>query len=126
MEQAAKEVILECRGIKGVRACGGWTVALEVRAERCAVWIGENGSGKSTVTSIFAGMQPRIRSIRKTVKPRSMEWAATQGVGMIVQETGTLPEITVAENMFLCQADRFASFRKKGRAALARSTGRPW
>ena len=32
---------------------------------------------------------------------------------MIVQETGTVPEITVAENMFLCQADRFASFRKK-------------
>lgn len=42
-----------------------------------------------------------------------MHWAAAHGVGMIVQETGTVPEITVAENMFLCQTGQFADFRGK-------------
>lgn len=125
MDQATKhEVILKCRGITKVF---GPVVALdkvdlEVKRGEVRGLIGENGSGKSTVTSIFCGMQPADSGEMfykgQPWKPRSMEWAATQGVGMIVQETGTVPEITVAENMFLCQADRFASFHTK--------SGRRW
>ena len=123
MEQAAKrEVILECRKITKVF---GPVVALDnvdliVKRGEVRGLIGENGSGKSTVTSIFAGMQPADSGEMfykgEPWKPKSMEWAASRGVGMIVQETGTVPEITVAENMFLCQTGRFACFGdKKGK-----------
>lgn len=120
MDQATKhEVILKCRDITKVF---GPVVALnkvnlEVKRGEVRGLIGENGSGKSTVTSIFSGMQPADSGEMfykgQPWKPRSMEWASTQGVGMIVQETGTVPDITVAENMFLCQANRFASFKTR-------------
>ena len=37
-----------------------------------------------------------------------MNWALDKGVGMIVQESGTVPGITVAEYMFLCESERFS------------------
>ena len=119
MKQTANhEVIMEC---KGITKTFGPVVALDnvdltVKRGEVRGLIGENGSGKSTVTSIFSGMQPADSGEMfykgQPWKPSSMQWAATQGVGMIVQETGTVPEITVAENMFLCEANRFASFGK--------------
>ena len=49
--------------VRGVSKSFGPTVALKnvditVRAGEIRGLIGENGSGKSTVTSIYAGMQP--------------------------------------------------------------------
>ena len=86
-------------------------VNLEVRAGEIRGLIGENGSGKSTVTSIFSGMQkPDSGSMfykGEPWQPQSMSEALKKGIGMIVQESGTVPGITVAENMFLCQTERF-------------------
>ncbi len=120
VQTKTNEVVMEC---KNITKTFGPVVALDrvdlfVKRGEVRGLLGENGSGKSTVTSIFSGMQSADSGEMfykgQPWKPRSMEWAATQGVGMIVQETGTVPEITVAENMFLCQADRFASFQGKG------------
>lgn len=73
--------------------------------------IGENGSGKSTITSIFSGMQPcdsgKMFYKGEVWNPKSMNDAMKKGVGMIVQESGTVPGISVAENIFLCDTDRF-------------------
>ncbi|MBQ9154416.1 MAG: sugar ABC transporter ATP-binding protein [Solobacterium sp.] len=73
--------------------------------------IGENGSGKSTATSIYAGMQEadsgEMLFEGKPWKPSSMNDALLQGVGMIVQENGTVPGITAAENIFLSEAKAF-------------------
>ena len=67
--------------------------------------IGENGSGKSTVSSISAGMQTATKGDMtykgQPWKPASMLEAQEHGIGMIVQEAGTIPNITVAENIFL-------------------------
>lgn len=67
--------------------------------------IGENGSGKSTVSSIIAGMQTATKGDMtykgEPWKPSSMLEAQEHGIGMIVQEAGTIPNITVAENIFL-------------------------
>ena len=86
-------------------------VNLEVRAGEIRGLIGENGSGKSTVTSIFSGMQTadsgKMFFRGEPWQPQSMSEALQKGIGMIVQESGTVPGITVAENMFLCQTDRF-------------------
>lgn len=122
MDQEKKhEAVMECRGITKTF---GPVVALDrvdltVRRGEVRGLIGENGSGKSTVTSIFSGMQPadsgEMLYKGRPWKPSSMQWAAAQGVGMIVQETGTVPEITVAENMFLCEANRFALWGGNGK-----------
>ena len=113
------EIVMECRQITKTF---GPVVALDhvdliVKRGEVRGLIGENGSGKSTVTSIFSGMQPADSGEMfykgKPWKPLSMEWAGTQGVGMIVQETGTVPEITVAENMCLCAANTFGCFKRK-------------
>lgn len=76
--------------------------------------IGENGSGKSTVTSIMAGMQ-KATSGSMTYKgnawnPSSMAWAQTQGVCMILQEANTILSGTVAENIFAGRLHEFVRF----------------
>ena len=74
---------------------------------------GENGSGKSTLTSIIAGIQKadagEIRFHGKLWQPASMIDALEHGIGMIVQETGTIPGITVAENLFLGESSLFCN-----------------
>ena len=73
--------------------------------------IGENGSGKSTATSIYAGMQScdegEMFFQGKPWAPISMTDALKHGVGMIVQENGTVPGISVAENIFLGETKDF-------------------
>ena len=97
----------------------GVTVALNdvsFTLERGHVYglIGENGSGKSTVSSIIAGMQTATKGDMtykgQPWKPSSMLEAQENGIGMIVQEAGTIPNITVAENIFLGHEKMF----KKG------------
>lgn len=74
--------------------------------------IGENGSGKSTITSIAAGMQPQTSGEMffngKIHKPSTMIEGTKAGIGMIVQEMGTVSGRSVAENIFLGEEDLFA------------------
>ncbi len=86
-------------------------VTLEVFPGEIRGLIGENGSGKSTISSIAAGMQKADSGemVFKNEKwePSSMIDALRHGIGMIVQESGTIPGITVAENIFLAETDQF-------------------
>lgn len=95
----------------------GVTVALNdvsFSLQRGAVYglIGENGSGKSTVSSIIAGMQSansgEMLFNGKPWNPSSMLEAQQNGIGMIVQEAGSIPGISVAENIFLGHERLFA------------------
>ncbi|MBE7018072.1 MAG: sugar ABC transporter ATP-binding protein [Ruminococcaceae bacterium] len=73
--------------------------------------IGENGSGKSTITSILAGMQPatsgEIYYKGNLHKVSTMIEGSEKGIGMIVQEQGYVPGISIAQNIFLGKEDRF-------------------
>lgn len=120
MEQQANGTGTTLLEIRGMTKTFGPVVALDrvdlsVRAGEIRGLIGENGSGKSTVSSIFAGMQPADSGVMtflgKPWQPADMNDALRGGVGMIVQETGTVPGVTVAENLFLCRANEFAVFR---------------
>ncbi len=86
-------------------------VSMVVRTGEILGLIGENGSGKSTVTSIIAGMQKanagKMTYKGKDWEPVSMIDALEHGVGMIVQESGTVAGITVAENIFLGEMSGF-------------------
>lgn len=110
-----KEVIVE---VKHMNKSFGSTVALRevslaVRRGEILGLIGENGSGKSTVTSIISGMQKadsgEMIYENRTWNPDSMIEALEHGIGMIVQESGTVAGITVAENIFLGETERFRS-----------------
>ncbi|MBQ9511499.1 MAG: sugar ABC transporter ATP-binding protein [Clostridia bacterium] len=76
--------------------------------------IGENGSGKSTVSSIIAGMQTadsgNMTFLGEKWEPQSMLDALENGVGMIVQESGTIAGVSVAENIFLGELSQFSKF----------------
>lgn len=84
--------------------------------------IGENGSGKSTVSSMVSG----IHSITsgemflkgQPYKPSDPGDARKHGVGMIVQEAGTVDYISVAENIFLGEESKFARFGVVNRGKL--------
>ena len=108
----------------------GVTVALNdvsFSLERGNVYglIGENGSGKSTVSSIIAGMQTATKGemtyLGQPWKPSIMLEAQEHGIGMIVQEAGTIPNITVAENIFLGHENLFQKglFVDKGKMEKA-------
>ena len=114
-----KTPILE---MKQIRKCFSSTVALNgvdlnVYPGEIRGLIGENGSGKSTISTIAAGMQKcdKGEMIFQGLpwKPHSMIDALHQGIGIIVQESGTIPGISVAENIFLAETDQFRRFTGK-------------
>ncbi|MBR3245469.1 MAG: sugar ABC transporter ATP-binding protein [Parasporobacterium sp.] len=102
--------------LKGINKRFGSTIALnnvdmEVYPGEIRGLIGENGSGKSTISSIAAGMQKadsgEMSFLGETWKPASMIDALQKGIGMIVQESGTIAGISVAENIFLAELGQF-------------------
>ena len=86
-------------------------VDLEVYPGEIRGLIGENGSGKSTISSIAAGMQKatsgRMTFKKQSWEPASMIDALQNGIGMVVQESGTISGVTVAENIFLAETERY-------------------
>ena len=86
-------------------------VDLSVRRGEIMGLIGENGSGKSTISSIASGMQPanagQMFFKGQPHKPGTMIEGLAAGVGMIVQESGVVTGITVAENIFLGDERKF-------------------
>lgn len=110
-----REVVLE---VKDMCKYFGVTVALDhvnfvLKAGEVRGLIGENGSGKSTVSSIASGMQKASSGemfyLGKPWAPASALEAQKQGICMIVQESGTIPNIPVADNIFLGHEELFAA-----------------
>ena len=105
---------------KGVNKSFGSTRALidvdvEISRGEIRGLIGENGSGKSTFSSIVAGAQKEDSGTfmlkGEEYHPKSMVDAHNHGISMIIQEMGTISGITVASNIF---AGRLEQFRKFG------------
>ena len=101
------EAILALRGIS--KSFGG-TFALEgvdFTLDRGEIHglVGENGAGKSTLMKIIAGAQSDFQGTMmidgEPVRFQSAHDALRVGVGMVHQELSIVPDLTVAENMFL-------------------------
>lgn len=84
---------------------------IELKAGEIHGLIGENGSGKSTFSSLMSGIlkpDSGVMTLRgKEYTPHSMADAAKEGVSFIVQEIGTIGSINVAANVFLNQEKLF-------------------
>jgi ABC-type sugar transport system ATPase subunit len=104
-----ESVHLEMRGIvkdfAGVRALDG--VDLELRGGEILALVGENGAGKSTLINIIGGRWPtgsyegEMLIDGQPIAFGSPHDALEAGVAVIHQELQLIPDLSVAENLFL-------------------------
>lgn len=91
------------KSFPGVQALKG--VDMECQAGTIHALVGENGAGKSTLLKILSGLQcsdsGEIYLQGKKVRFKSPEQAEKMGIAMVYQELTLLPEISVAQNIFL-------------------------
>lgn len=112
MDVTGPDAGLLCTGL--VKTYGGVTVLRSVdfalRPGRVVGLIGENGAGKSTLSSILTGVvQPDGGTMRldgAAYAPATPAEALGQGVVLIHQEIRLLPDLSVAENIFLGRLPR--------------------
>jgi ribose transport system ATP-binding protein len=103
-------------------------VSLEFQKGEIHGLIGENGSGKSTFCSVLCGIYSassgRFLLEGEEFKAKSQVEANRHGVSIIVQEIGTLPGLTVAENIFFGEEDKFMRGVVKNAGAMNREAQR--
>jgi len=103
------EAILEMQGITktfpGVRALDN--VNLVVRPGEIHAIVGENGAGKSTLMKVLGGVYPHdsytgaIRFEGRTHQFRDVADSEKLGIIIIHQELALVPQLSIAENIFL-------------------------
>jgi ribose transport system ATP-binding protein len=99
--------ILSLRGIRKswgpVEVLHG--IDLDIGAGEVVALLGENGAGKSTLSNVICGsVAPsggQMTWLGAPYAPASPRAAMDAGVGMIHQELKLLPQLTIAENVFL-------------------------
>src|SRR5689334_21117394 len=103
------EPILEMRGITkrfpGVLALSD--VTLEVQRGAIHAICGENGAGKSTLMKVLSGVHPHgsydgdIVFEGQPVEFKDIRQSEASGIVIIHQELALIPELSIAENIFL-------------------------
>jgi ribose transport system ATP-binding protein len=97
-------------------------VSLEIGENEVVGLVGENGAGKSTLMRILAGVYaPDRGSLMLDGKPvvlSSPIVANAHGIGIVFQEQSLLPNLSVAENIYLGQEAEFVRFGLLSRRRL--------
>ena len=104
--------LLRTEGIRktfpGVVALDG--VDFDLREGEVHVLLGENGAGKSTLIKVLSGTyRPdggRVLRAGKQVRISGAEEAEKQGIATIHQEFNLVPQLSIAENIFLGRQPR--------------------
>lgn len=112
--------LLDVRGLSksfaGVRALDA--VDFSLRSGEIHALLGENGAGKSTLIKTITGALSRdagtVRLAGEEIAPRSAEAALKVGIATVYQEVNLLPNLSVAQNLFLGrQPTRFGFVRER-------------
>lgn len=89
----------------GVRALNG--ISFNVERGRVHALCGENGAGKSTLMKIISGVYPygsysgNFYLNNKECRFRNIAESEQNGIAIIAQELALVPEMSIAENIFL-------------------------
>ncbi|MER1996945.1 MAG: multiple monosaccharide ABC transporter ATP-binding protein [Arthrobacter sp.] len=121
--------ILEMRSITkefpGVKALSD--VSLSVKAGEIHAICGENGAGKSTLMKVLSGVYPygtysgEIVFQGEVVQFKDIRSSEAAGIVIIHQELALIPELSIAENIFLGNEPRRFGFIDWDRANLEAS-----
>ncbi|MCY3004146.1 MAG: sugar ABC transporter ATP-binding protein [Planctomycetota bacterium] len=128
---SATAPLVELRGVSrrypGVRALE--QVGLELRAGEVHALCGSNGAGKSTLVRLLGGVErPDEGELRVAGQPVSFASpieALRAGIAVVHQETHLVPQLSVAENLFLGRELRrgwrldWPAMRARARTSLA-------
>jgi monosaccharide-transporting ATPase len=123
---------LEMRGVTkafpGVRALDG--VDFTLRAGEIHALMGGNGAGKTTLLKVLTGAHRpdagRILIDGQVIDPRSPAEALRHGISAVHQEIDLVPDLSIAENLFLGRQPGPAAWiswrrmRRRAGAALSR------
>ncbi|MFE0016046.1 sugar ABC transporter ATP-binding protein [Mesorhizobium sp. NPDC059054] len=100
-------------------------VNFDLRRGEIHALMGENGAGKSTLMKIVSGVYTdydgTISVAGEPVRFSGVRDAEDAGIAIIHQELNLVPELTVAENIFLGREKRIAGLIVDRRASLAAS-----
>jgi simple sugar transport system ATP-binding protein len=130
MDRPLLEVTGLTKSFPGLRALDG--VDFTLRPGEVHALLGENGAGKSTLIKAVTGVVQRDAGIVKLdgveIMPRNAEEAVKAGIATVFQEVNLLPNLTVAENLYLGrQPTRFGLVRdgemRRNAAKLLRGFG---
>lgn len=108
----------------GVKALSN--VNFSLRKGEIMALLGENGAGKSTLiktlTGVYHATQGTILLEGKTISPRDTAHAQQLGIGTVYQEVNLLPNMSIADNLFIGREPRRWGFicRKKMEAQATR------
>src|SRR5215203_5384161 len=91
---------------------------LDVQAREVAALIGANGSGKSTMSKVINGV---VVLDGKPVHFPSPQAAKNAGISTVFQELSLIPQMTVAENIWLTR-EPLNAFRQVDRKAVKTRT----
>jgi ribose transport system ATP-binding protein len=99
------------KSFPGVKALKGFD--LEIYRNEILGLVGENGAGKSTLMKVLIGMY-QLDSGSMTLRGEKIslkdpQQAIYQGIGMVFQEGGMIPNLTIAENLYICHEQDFRS-----------------
>lgn len=97
-----------CKSFSGVMVLSG--AELSISPGELHALMGENGAGKSTLMKIIMGIytkdEGQVRLDGKDVNFTSAREALDAGISMIHQELSPIPEMTVAENVYLGREEK--------------------
>jgi ribose transport system ATP-binding protein len=101
------EPLLQLKGIDksfpGVKALSG--AALNVYQGRAMALVGENGAGKSTMMKVLTGIYSKdagsLLWLGKETAFSGPKASQEAGIGIIHQELNLIPQLSIAENIFL-------------------------
>src|SRR5690349_13556492 len=126
-DQLTDELLLRVRGVAksfpGVQALQD--MHLDLRRGEVLALVGENGAGKSTLMKLLTGIHPADEGEffldGERVDITGPRHAQELGISIIHQEFNLMPDLTVAQNIFIGREPRTGGFFLRDRALDARA-----